>query len=489
MKGVLYLRSSKDRNDVSIAAQRRELTALAAKRGMQIVDEFADAVESAKTGDRPEFQRLNNAIRSSSRGWKTVLVLDHSRVARDRLVAHAFRYECRKHDVDVVYAKMPDVDPISAVLLESVFEAFAEVHSLMSRDKGLSGMAENVRQGWRAGGRAPVGYKLEYVDTGTVRDGQPVRKSRLILSDDAPAIQRYLKARAAGEPRAQLARALPWAPNSLVSVEWNALTYAGHTVWNQHAPKSERGKGKPRRRPREEWVINRDTHPALITDAEAETLIAALVTSKIGKAVSWAKTAGSQFLLAGVLTTSDGRQWVGAGSRYRLKPAQGQPGRYIDRDLIEKVVLEKVTQDMQDETFIEALTKAARDSGLAQDPAKPLRDELADLERQKDKAARLALSTDDDGAFVKLVEDCSRQIQALKHQIEAVGIDGSIARELRRLTPETVRQLLTELGSPKAAVRAMVHSVVLDPDLTAFRVRYCSPNVASPRGFEPLSPP
>ena len=91
--------------------------------------------------------------------------------------------------------------------------------------------------------------------------------------------------------------------------------------------------------------------------------------------------------------------------------------------------------------------------------------------------------------FVTLVEDCSRRIKALRHQIEAVGIDESIGRELRRLTPETVRQFLTELESPKAAVWAMVHSIVLDPDLKAFRVRYCSPNMASPRGFEPLSPP
>ena len=489
MKGVLYLRSSKDRNDVSIAAQRHELTQIANEKGIEIVDEFADAVESAKTDDRPAFQRLNAAIRDSSRGWGKVLVLDHSRIARDRMVAHAFRYECRKHDVEVSYAKMPDVDPVSAVLLESVFEAFAEVHSIMSRDKGLSGMAENVRQGWRAGGRAPLGYKLEHVDTGTVRDGQPVRKSRLALSDDAPVIQRYLKARAAGEPRTQVARSLPWVPSTLISVEWNALTYAGHTVWNQHAPKSERGKGKPRRRPREEWEIKRDTHPALITDAEAETLITALETSDIGKAVSRAKTSGSQFLLAGVLITSDGRPWVGAGDRYRLKPAEGQPGRYIGRDLIEKVVLEKVTRDMQDEGFIEALTKAALNSGLAQDPAKPLREELANLEKQKDKAARLAISTDDDGVFMRLVEDCSRQIKALRHQIEAVGVDESIARELQRLTPATVRQLLMDLESPKAAVRGMVHSIVLDPDLKAFRIRYCSLSMASPRGFEPLSPP
>lgn len=42
---------------------------------------------------------------------------------------------------------------------------------MTSREKGLAGMAENVRAGFRAGGVAPYGYNLERVATGAVRDG------------------------------------------------------------------------------------------------------------------------------------------------------------------------------------------------------------------------------------------------------------------------------------------------------------------------------
>jgi hypothetical protein len=35
-------------------------------------------------------------------------------------------------------------------------------------------MAENVRQGWRAGGKAPRGYELAHTATGAIRDGVPV---------------------------------------------------------------------------------------------------------------------------------------------------------------------------------------------------------------------------------------------------------------------------------------------------------------------------
>ena len=57
-RAAVYLRSSKDRSDVSIAAQRRDLNDLATERGLIIVEEFIDAVESGKTENRPGFQSL-----------------------------------------------------------------------------------------------------------------------------------------------------------------------------------------------------------------------------------------------------------------------------------------------------------------------------------------------------------------------------------------------------------------------------------------------
>lgn len=42
-RAALYLRSSKDRSDVSIDSQRRELTKLATDRGFSITQEYSDA--------------------------------------------------------------------------------------------------------------------------------------------------------------------------------------------------------------------------------------------------------------------------------------------------------------------------------------------------------------------------------------------------------------------------------------------------------------
>ena len=174
-------------------------------------------------------------------------------------------------------------------------------HSMISKQKGLSGMAENVRQGFRAGGSAPRGYALEKIETGAVRDGKPVTKSRLITNGDADLVAQILKQRAQGISRRVLHSRLnvPWPENSTLGMEWNALTYAGHTVWNVHA---ERRDGKTvngkKRRPRSEWKINKNTHQALITNDEAEAILHLLENSSLSKA----RRIPAKYLLTGEIS-------------------------------------------------------------------------------------------------------------------------------------------------------------------------------------------
>jgi len=104
---TLYLRSSKDRSDVSIDAQRRALHELAVTRGLVVVAEFVDAVESGKDEDRPAFQRLIAALKTPTRGWDHVLVLDTSRIARRRLIAMLFERDCDKFNVRLSYKSLP----------------------------------------------------------------------------------------------------------------------------------------------------------------------------------------------------------------------------------------------------------------------------------------------------------------------------------------------------------------------------------------------
>jgi site-specific DNA recombinase len=497
-RAACYLRSSKDRNDVSPAAQRRALHEVAQSRGLTIVTEYSDVEETGKSVEnRSAFLDVCAQIKNSHRGWDHLLVYDTARIARRRHIAQAFKHQAKRRGVTIIWGMLPnDLDPISEVMLQSSFEAYDEVLSLMSREKGLMGMRENIARGFRAGGRASMGYQLERVSTGVVRDGKPVTKSRLVPGPDAARMRAYLQGRARGIPRARLAADLGLVRNksSLVGIEWNALTYAGNTVWNVH---SEPGTGS-KRRPREEWVIQPGTHEALITSAEAEAILANLVTAHarhIGERVSRGKAAMSDYLLTGLLRTSDGRLWTGKNGRhYKLRASPAGPGKLVACDPVDRTVLAQIAADMRSEQFLETMIEASRRAGVTADPAKPMRDRIAKLEREKAKAAELAIAGEDGGTFAKLVQERSSEIAALRRELDAIAMDGQLSEMVRQVTPSRLREVLLELGSPEAALQAMVDHITLDPDMS-LRVHYrpvlgaIDLSMASPRGFEPLLPP
>ena len=59
MQGVIYARYSSDnQREESIEGQIRENTAYAQKNGIDIVGTYIDRAYSAKTDNRPEFQRM-----------------------------------------------------------------------------------------------------------------------------------------------------------------------------------------------------------------------------------------------------------------------------------------------------------------------------------------------------------------------------------------------------------------------------------------------
>ena len=483
-QAACYVRSSKDRADVSLQAQMRELEQLATKHDLTITTTYEDAVESGASESRPGFDRLLAAMRDRKRGWKFLLIYDSSRIARRRYIAQAFKHEARKYGITIYYCKMPaDLDPITSVVVEAMMEAFDEMHSLMSRDKALGAMRENVRQGWRAGGRAPLGYRLEHHATGAVRDGRPVQKSRLTPGPLYPKVAEYLRRRAAGEQRGRVLADLgvDWKQNSMVDVERNALVYAGHTVWNRVD------------RPRTEWQIQRETHPALIDDVTAEQILARLHANSRGRAVAAGKRAMSNYLLAEVLVTSDGRHWRADGPHYRLAARDGIKGRMVRREIIEAAVLARLAQDLATDAFLEQLVVATRKS-VGVDRSHTLRREIGRLEREKERASRLAIECDDPSPWVALVAERSDQIAVMRKEIDQFAAEAAAPAALRTLTVAGLRQMLVELDSPAALVRGLVARVVLDPNY-ACQIEYRTPSqevrclsMASPRDFDRCAP-
>ena len=501
-RAILYMRSSKDRSDVSIDAQRRGLHELAVRRGLVVVEEFADAVESGKDDDRPAFQRLIHAIKQPGRAWEHVLVLDTARIARRRFISFIFEEDCKKHQVRIIYKSMPESDSATEMMLRAMMQAFDEYHSLVSRTKGLAGMAENVRQGWRAGGKAPRGYQLEYHPTGAVRDGAPVLKSRLVVDEiTAGEVRAYLLLRAQGVPRGvAIARLqLQWPASSTHSMDWQALTYAGHTVWNMHAGRTGgKSDGGDKRRPRAEWLITRNTHPAIIADDEAEAIL-----KQQERALQGRRVRESPLLLTGLLVAPDATGWHSDGcGHYRLAK-----GRKIAAGRLEAAVLERIAHDLASDAAVATLQQAmaAIAGGEPVDGRRltGLERRISTITTQIGKTVDLAAQLDDPAPVLRRVQDLEHQRSSLvdelgqlrearTQQSTATSIDAVQIRALLRRLFEEIAESAADDSRRAAAKQALaeaVERIELDPVTLTARVHYAvhtGVNLASPRGFEPL---
>ena len=103
MTGVIYARYSSDnQREESIEGQIRENTAFAEKNGIVIVGHYIDRAVSAKTDNRPEFQRM---IRDSAKKtFDVVIVWKLDRFSRNRYDSAKYKAALKKNNVRVISA-------------------------------------------------------------------------------------------------------------------------------------------------------------------------------------------------------------------------------------------------------------------------------------------------------------------------------------------------------------------------------------------------
>lgn len=490
MRAALYLRSSKDRSDVSIDAQRRQLHELASARNIVVVKEFADAVESGKDDDRPGFQAMLRDMRNKNRGWDHILVLDTARVARRRHLAIIFEeHECKRNNIRVIYKSLPESDPITEMLLKSILQAMDEWHSLTSKVKGLAGMSENVKQGWRAGGSAPRGYQLEKVETGAIRDGMAVTKSKLVPSDEALLIRAYLQARARGLSRAKAldAAKLDIAITSLIGMERNALTYAGHTVWNRHAETQQGGYvGGQKYRPRSEWVINKNTHEPLITEDEAEKIL-----SLVGDGHVQNRVAKRTYLFTGMLKSPEGENWKGDGGDYRLGK-----GKRIKSQILETAIIKQVVEDLHSDEVADKLIKnyKAQANEIAnRTTSADIKKQISNIDTQVTKLAELLIETTKPAALLRKIEDLEVSRERFEQDLAYVLQEEANYKVFNEVSRGQVKTALRALAEDidhdneglKDALTQIIKEIVLLPDASSAVISY---NLTHKSGLQLASP-
>ena len=160
MNAVVYARYSSDnQREESIEGQLRECQSYAEKYGYTVIGYYVDRAYSARTDQRPEFQRM---IEDSARKrFEIVLVWKFDRFARNKFDSVYYKKQLRKNGVSVVSAVEPIPDGPEGILLESLLEGLDEYYSVELAVKVRRGLTENALKCKYNGGTVPFGY---YVD-------------------------------------------------------------------------------------------------------------------------------------------------------------------------------------------------------------------------------------------------------------------------------------------------------------------------------------
>lgn len=121
MKAVIYARYSSDnQREESIDGQLRECMEYAKFNDIDVVNSYIDRALSAKTDNRPNFQRM---IKDSYKGlFDVALVWKLDRFARNRYDSAHYKTILKRNGVRVLSAKETISEGAEGILLESMLE-------------------------------------------------------------------------------------------------------------------------------------------------------------------------------------------------------------------------------------------------------------------------------------------------------------------------------------------------------------------------------
>ena len=153
----IYARYSSDnQREESIAAQLRAIHEYCDTNCIRILQEFKDEAFSARTDKRPQFQDMFARIKEHPADMVIVHKLD--RFARNRYDAAFYRKMLRDAGMKLVSVLERLDDSPESIIMEGLLESMNEYYSANLSREAKKGLRENILNGKRNGGKAPIGY-------------------------------------------------------------------------------------------------------------------------------------------------------------------------------------------------------------------------------------------------------------------------------------------------------------------------------------------
>ena len=205
--------SSDNQREESITAQLRAIHEYCNTHDIRILQEFKDEAFSARTDKRPAFQELFARIKEHPADYLIVHKLD--RFARNRYDAAFYRKILKDAGMRLVSVLERLDDTPESIIMEGLLESMNEYYSANLSREAKKGMKENIIQGKRNGGKAPIGYTS--VD------------QHLIPNKDAEKVRKIFEMYAEGKSYKEMEAYSGWPHSNIRNMLQNEV-YLGHLI-------------------------------------------------------------------------------------------------------------------------------------------------------------------------------------------------------------------------------------------------------------------
>ncbi len=474
MKAVIYARYSCDnQREESIEGQLRECKEFAERKGMTLIGTYIDRAMSAKTDNRPEFQKM---IGDSSKGlFDAVIVWKLDRFARNRYDSAHNKAMLRKNGVKVISATEVISDGAEGIILESVLEGYAEYYSAELSEKVIRGMTENALKCQFNGGVIPVGYTVDenkhfHIDPLTapfVKDAFEMYSSGRMIKD----IVIYLN-----ENGVQSGYKKPMTKTSVTAL-LNNVKYKGQYKYRD--------------------ILIDDGVPRIVSDELFQKTQERLEKNQRSRSRFKAK---KEYFLSTKLICGDcgsfmiGESGTGRGNAtynyYKCTSVKRKLGchkKSIRKDYIEEIVLHDVFNKMFSADMISDIADSVMRLQKKENTAVPLlKKELAEVEKGIDNL----ITAMQMGMLTKSTKKRLDELEVQKEQIELNIIkqeiqQNAITREQVIIWLQNMKQIdLASDDSKRKMVDTFVNSVYLYDDrvVISFNCREGASKIALPNG-------
>jgi site-specific DNA recombinase len=369
MRAAIYARVSSEKQaekDLSIPAQIKALRKYALTRAWDIVAEYVDEAESARTANRPAFQEMIARAKKREKPFDAILVWKLSRFARNREDSILYKSLLRKRGITVISINEQVDGSPAGHLLEGIIEVIDEFYSTNLSQDTIRGMKENISRGFFNGGSVPFGYKRVKVKVGMAD------KSKLAPNEsEAPIIRRIFRMAIEGRGAKEITRSLnadglrtrtgKHFSTSAINHALRNEVYTGTLVWRcQNSNFGTLGNGLPA-----EVIRMPDCHAALVTKDDFNTVQQFL--TKRRPSTQHPRTISSQYLLSGLLfcgkcgsamtgcCAKSGQYFYYDCVRHQKKGKEACNARLVSKDELECFVLERIQQNILTEENLKEL--------------------------------------------------------------------------------------------------------------------------------------